>query len=94
MKTKQERDQERKEKAEYEYAKERMYVEELLKSAAGRWLLSRIYARFEQQLERRNVGHNSEDSYNRGIQDAMREQSRDLIIKYFGHSGIDTLLKG
>lgn len=74
-------------------AKEFMHIQNLLDSASGRWLLGRLVGEFEKKVQRRSSGHNSEDSYHRGIQDCAGEY-RDLIIKHFGHAGIDKLMKG
>lgn len=74
-------------------AEESMHLKNLLENESGKWLLGRIIRDFEAEICREGSGHNSVDSYHRGIQDANRGY-RDLIIKYFGHSAIDKLMKG
>lgn len=78
------------EKAE---AEEGMHLKNLLENESGKWLLGKILRLFEEELRREVNGHNSVDSYHRGIQDAAKEY-RDLIIKHFGHAAIDKILKG
>lgn len=74
-------------------AEERARLQSLIESEPGRWLLSRILNVFETEVRRKCTGHNSEDSYHRGIQDLARDY-RDLLIKHFGHAAIDKILKG
>ena len=78
---------------ERDSAMEKLHLANLLESSSGRWLLGDILATFELELQRRTTGHNSEDSYHRGRQDAAKKY-RDLIIKYFGHAAMDQLLGG
>lgn len=76
-------------------AEEKMRVGALLETDFGRWVLGDLVGTFEGELRRKNSGHNSDDSYHRGIQDATKKY-RDLIIKHFGNAGLDKLdfLKG
>lgn len=74
-------------------AEEKIRLQSLIESEPGRWLLSRILNVFETEVRRKCTGHNSEDSYHRGIQDLARDY-RDLLIKHFGHAAIDKILKG
>lgn len=73
-------------------AREKLYLQTLMDSAAGRWILRDILNTFEFKLSRKSTGHNSDDSYHRGIQDAVKKY-RDMIVRYFGHAGIDTVYK-
>ena len=74
-------------------AEEKMRLQSLIDSEAGRWILGRLLETFETQLRRRPTGHNSADSYEQGKQDCAREY-RDLVIKHFGHAAIDKIAKG
>lgn len=74
-------------------AEEKTHVKNLIESESGKWLFGRLLKEFEKQLRRRSTGHNSEDCYQRGMQDCAGEY-RDLIVKHFGHAGIDKILKG
>lgn len=75
-------------------ASEKAHLSSLLNSLSGKWILSRIIQTFEEKVKRKTTGHNSEDSYHKGVQDHAREY-RDLIINHFGHSALDKLdLKG
>jgi hypothetical protein len=75
---------EAKEKAD---AVERMHIANLLESESGLWILRRLIGTFEATLRETASEHN------RGVQDAVKVY-RDLVIKHFGHSGIDKILKG
>ena len=81
------------EEKDREAAAERLHLAALLDSPSGKWLLGDLLATFELELQRRCTGHNSEDSYHRGKQDAARKY-RDLIIKHFGHAAMDRLMGG
>ena len=61
---------------------EKTHLANLLQSESGKWLLGDILNTFEVELHRRPKGHNSEDSYHRGIQDHAMKY-RDLIVKHF-----------
>lgn len=74
-------------------AEEKIRLQGLMETEHGRWILGRLLNVFEAQVRRKCTGHNSEDSYHRGIQDLARDY-RDLLIKHFGHAAIDKILKG
>lgn len=69
------------------------YIDSLMRSDAGRWLLGDLVGVFEAELSAGASGHNSVDSYRRGRQD-LAKRYRDLVIKYQGHKTLDVLLKG
>ena len=74
-------------------AMESLHLRNLLDNESGRWLLRSLIDTFEFEIRRRAGGHNSEDSYHRGRQDAAREY-RDMIVKHFGYAALDKLTKG
>ena len=74
-------------------AEEELHLRNLMESSSGRWLLTQLVGDFERELQRRTTGHNSDDCYHRGIQDNAKKY-RDLLVKHFGHVGIDRILKG
>lgn len=82
-----------KKEAEIAAATEKMHVGNLIESESGKWILRRLLDTFERELSKEPNGHNSFDSYRAGIRDGAKAY-RDLIVKHFGHSGIEKILKG
>ncbi len=68
-------------------AVERTHIANLMSSESGLWILRRLIRSFEVILQQ------GASEYNRGMQDTMKVY-RDLVIKHFGHSGIDKILGG
>lgn len=69
---------------------EKMHIGNLISTESGQWILEKLMKTFEREIAVRNA---EDESYHRGVQDTAREY-RNLIIKHFGHSGLDKILKG
>jgi hypothetical protein len=69
-------------------AVERTHIANLMANESGLWILRRLIGGFEATLRQTDASE-----YMRGVQDATKAY-RDLVIKHFGHSGIDKILGG
>lgn len=79
-----------KEAKEQAAAIEKMHVGNLMGTESGLWILGKLIGTFEREIA---VRDSADESYRRGVQDAVREY-RAIVIKHFGHSGLDKILKG
>lgn len=71
---------------------EKAHLEYLLDSRSARWLLKRMLAR-SGALRYQPYSGGGVEAYNKGMSDLMMNEVIQPVVKYFGYSALDKIMK-